>query len=134
MTTIVYTEEVTTTQSPNSSPRNVQKFTVKIMESSKGGEGRNGQRAGSPKPQKKFSVRHTRKEPKSKSHSFEVQSHFPSGYNPHMFTITAYLPYDGGRRLKVRNLRNSKETINYRPLCLITDRRSSVKVRFVLNT
>jgi hypothetical protein len=76
------------------------------MESSKSGEGRNGQRAGSPKPQKKFSVRHTRKEAKSKSHSFELQSHFSSGYNPHMFTITAYLPYDGGRRLKVR--RSSK--------------------------
>lgn len=28
-------------------------------------------------------------------------STFPSGYNPHMFTITAYLPYDGGKRLKV---------------------------------
>lgn len=102
MTTIVYTEEIMTTKSPNSSPKNIQKFTVKIMEggsSSKGGGINSGQKAGSPKPQKRFSVKHPRKDSKSKA-QLEVHSHFP-GYNPHMFTITAYLPYDGGRRLKV---------------------------------
>lgn len=97
MTTIVYTEEVSRSTSPNSSPKNVQKLTVKIMEdrkSSAGGGTPVHQRGGSPKPQKstRFSVRGTRK----------VQGHYLSAYNPNVFTITAYLPHDGGRRLKVR--------------------------------
>ena len=84
----------------NSSPRNVQKFTVKIMGDNTPTSGRGGGRQGSPKPQKRFSVRHGGKGHKSKP-QMDVQSSFPMGYNPHMFTITAYLPYDGGKRLKV---------------------------------
>ncbi len=97
MTTIVYTEEVMSSNSPNSGPKNAQKLTVKIMEDRKSG-GFSGtpvhQRGGSPKPQKstRFSVRGTRK----------LQGHhYPTGYSQNVFTITAYLPHDGGRRLKV---------------------------------
>ena len=109
MTTIVYKEEMITSKSPTSgTPRNVKTktFTVQIM----GGEPQSGSggrasgtgaaksstqrhsRGGSPKPNKKYDVRGG----KSAKHSF-TSSH----YNPHMFTITAYLPHEGGKRLKV---------------------------------
>ena len=107
-TTIVYKEEMITSKSPNSgTPRNVQTktFTVQIMgdgqsSSSRGGPAAGGggssnphtprhSRGGSPKPNKKFSVKKGGK-----------QSPYVS-YNPHIFTITAYLPYEGGKRLKV---------------------------------
>ena len=124
MTTIVYTEEVMTTTSPNSSPRNIQKFTVQIMEDDKNG-GRQP-RSGSPKPQKRFSVvRHMRKSEHKSSKSFEVQSVFPSNYNPHMFTITAYLPYDGGRRLKVNYCSHCRKLDKGWPyVCVCTQSRS----------
>ncbi len=109
MTTIVYKEEMITSKSPNSgTPRNVQTktFTVQILKgdapSSGGGGGGGGSRAtsksltqrnsssrvGSPKPNKKYDVR---KMGKQTSYT----------YNPNVFTITAYLPHDGGKRLKV---------------------------------
>lgn len=100
MTTIVYTEEVMTSKSPNSgTERNITTFTVKF---NMGDEAR-----GSPKhvPHSDSSKRRsksTRQKQEGKiSKQLEVQSSFPSGYNPHTFYITAYLPHDGGKRLKV---------------------------------
>ena len=37
---------------------------------------------------------------------------YPSGYNPNVFTITAYLPYDGGKRLKVSLNRLAKQSMH----------------------
>ena len=103
MTTILYTvsEEVMTSKLPNSTPSDVQKFTVKMMGDTTptGGRGSGSQRQGSPKPAKRFSVRHGGRGHKPKA-QVDVLNSFPMGYNPHMFTITAYLPYDGGKRLK----------------------------------
>ena len=109
MTTIVYTEEVMTTNSPSSSPRNIQKFTVKIMEGGGNGTGPKAnanssgrtRRAGSPKPQKKYSIRKSMGQKKTSQIEVVRGGHFPGGYNPQIFTITAYLPHDGGKRLKV---------------------------------
>lgn len=96
-----------TSKSPVSgTPRNVQTktFTVKIMGDTQnsGGNRTSGSgsklhsqrhsRGGSPKPAKKYDVRG------SKSGK---QPSFSSQYNPHVFTITAYLPHEGGKRLKV---------------------------------
>ena len=107
MTTIVYKEEMITSKSPISgTPRNVQTktFTVQIGmgdTQNSGGRGSGGgkslsqrhSRGGSPKPNKKlFDVRG------SKSGK---QSSYSAQYNPHVFTITAYLPREGGRRLRV---------------------------------
>ena len=101
MTTIVYKEEMITSKSPISgTPRNVKTktFTVQIMGSEgsqSGGSGRTGgggkpsqrhSRGGSPKPNKKFDVRR-------QPHGYQ--------YDPNIFTITAYLPHEGGKRLKV---------------------------------
>lgn len=111
MTTIVYKEEMITSKSPTSgTPRNVKTktFTVQIMggepQSGSGGGRASGtgaaksssqrhSRGGSPKPNKKYDVRGG----KGAKHSSFTSSH----YNPHMFTITAYLPHEGGKRLKV---------------------------------
>lgn len=106
MTTIVYKEEMITSNANSGAPRNVQTktFTVQIMGDGTGSGSRtsgsssitprHSSRGGSPKPAKKFSVRGASKMGK--------QSSFPpSGYNPHVFTITAYLPHDGGKRLRV---------------------------------
>ena len=105
MTTIVYKEEMITSKSPISgNPRNVQTktFTVQIMggeaQGSSGGRGTVGgksltqrhSRGGSPRPTKKFEVRSGGKKPP-----------YSALYTPQMFTITAYLPHDGGKRLKV---------------------------------
>ncbi len=104
MTTIVYKEEMITSKSPISgNPRNVQTktFTVQIMggeaQASGGSRATGGgkslsqrhTRGGSPKPTKKFEVRSGKK------------TSYSALYNPQMFTITAYLPHDGGKRLKV---------------------------------
>lgn len=103
MTTIVYKEEMITSNASAGASRNVQTktFTVQIM-----GDGSNRtsgvsaprhttSRGGSPKPTKKFSVRGASK--MGKQSSFTP----PSGYSPRSFTITAYLPHDGGKRLRV---------------------------------
>ena len=100
MTTIVYKEEMIT-----SNPRNVKTktFTVQIMgsgsEPSPGGGSRERTsstktshrltRGGSPKPSKKFGVKSGK----------QIPSYMT--YHPHVFTITAYLPHEGGKRLKV---------------------------------
>lgn len=103
MTTIVYKEEMITSKSPISgTPRNVKTktFTVQIMgteASQSGGSNRTGggkssqrqSRGGSPKPNKKFDVRSGGRQ----SRNFQ--------YDPNIFTITAYLPHEGGKRLKV---------------------------------
>ena len=79
-------------------------FTVQIM-GDRSGSGsravgsttmspRQSSRGGSPKPSKKFSVRGGSKMGK---HSFS-----PNSFNSPSFTITAYLPHDGGKRLRVR--------------------------------
>lgn len=98
MTTIVYKEEMITSKSPISgTPRNVKTktFTVQITgteaSQNRTGGGKSSQRqsrGGSPKPNKKFDVRSGRQ-----SRSFQ--------YDPNIFTITAYLPHEGGKRLKV---------------------------------
>lgn len=94
-----------TSKSPISgTPRNVKTktFTVQIMGSEgsqSGGSSRTGSgkpsqrlsRGGSPKPNKKFDVRGSKGG--RQSHSFQ--------YDPTIFTITAYLPHEGGKRLKV---------------------------------
>ena len=114
MTTIVYTEEVMTSKSPTSGPRNVQTFTATLEIMGDAQSGSSGTRVtgstttttttrhrpGSPKPRKKFSVR-ARTDSKGSKSELDVQGHFPRGYSPHMFTITAYLPHDGMKRLKV---------------------------------
>jgi len=108
MTTIVYKEEMITS---NSGPRNVQTktFTVKISPSSGanrgvggGGRGTGGSktqrpstRGGSPKPDIMFNV---------KSKPGKPPSSFPPHYDPRVFTITAYLPHEGGKRLKVTSI------------------------------
>lgn len=103
MTTIVYTEEVMSGTSPSST--NVTRLLVEYGHGmgdtqsgprSTGGTTTGGHqhRAGSPKPKKKFMVKRD-----SKLSSYSAG--FPPGFNPHTFTITAYLPYDGGKRLKV---------------------------------
>lgn len=105
MTTIVYKEEMITSKSLSGAPRNVQTtktFTVQIMgdgQNSGGARASGGKshsqrhsRGGSPKPAKKFDVRSK----SGKSSSFSSPQ-----YNPHIFTITAYLPHEGGKRLKV---------------------------------
>ena len=106
MTTIVYKEEMITSTN-SGTPRNVQTktFTVQIMGDGTGGGSRtvgnssmtprHSSRGGSPKPSKKFSVRVASK--MGKHSSFTP----PSVYNSHSFTITAYLPHDGGKRLRV---------------------------------
>lgn len=101
MTTIVYTEEVMTSKSPNSgAQRNIKTFTVKIMGDAP------AESRGSPKhsanpntvsKQKRFSVR---QKPESSSKMSSKQQ-LELSYNPHTFNITAYLPHDGGKRLKV---------------------------------
>ena len=101
MTTIVYTEEVMSADSPSSA--NVTTYlAVEIgmgdSQSSRtaatGGDGGN-RRAVSPAAKKKGRV-------SVKTKSGGKLSGYPAGFNPRAFTITAYLPSDGGRRLKVR--------------------------------
>lgn len=119
MTTIVYTEEVMSADSPSSA--NVTRFLVEIgmgeTQSSSvtsrstnstttatattgvttgSGSGGHLHRPGSPKPKSRFSVK---KRSDSKLSSYPTG--YPAGFNPRAFTITAYLPNDGGRRLKV---------------------------------
>lgn len=113
MTTIVYKEETITSKSAVSgTPRNIQTtktFTVKIMgdtppnTSSVGGGSRLGttsqrpSRGGSPNPDKRFNV-------KSKGGGKHTTGKHTTSYtyDPRVFTITAYLPHDGGKRLKVK--------------------------------
>lgn len=108
MTTIVYKEEMITSTSRNSQRKTV---IVKIMGDSpnsgattraSGGSEKppttRHSRGGSPKPSKKFGVRGS-KDGKQQSYS-SLGSH----YNPHVFSITAYLPHDGGKRLKVHRI------------------------------
>ncbi len=111
MTTIVYKEEMITSKSPISgTPRNVKTktFTVQILGSeppqsqgaasnranSGGKSSQRLSRGGSPKPNKKYDVRGSKGG--KLSHSYL--------YDPSVFTITAYLPHEGGKRLKVRML------------------------------
>lgn len=102
MTTIVYKEEMITTNTISGTPKNVKTktLTVQIMGgeasqssgSNRGSGGKSSQRlsrGGSPKPNKKFDVRG-----KGGRQSYQQ-------YNPNIFTITAYLPHEGGKRLKV---------------------------------
>ncbi len=47
----------------------------------------------------------------------------PSYYNPATFIITAYLPYDGGKRLKVRNTPTPHTYINlHKPQAHVVNR------------
>lgn len=106
MTTIVYTEEVMSADSPSSA--NVTTYlAVEIgmgdsqssattrtgNTAATGGDGGN-RRAGSPAAKKKGRV-------SVKTKSGGKLHGYPAGFNPRAFTITAYLPSDGGRRLKV---------------------------------
>ena len=113
MTTIVYTEEVMNTDTPSSA--NVTHFLVEIgmgetqsaatvrpattaAMSSAGHHGvvHHHHRAGSPKPKSRFSVK--KREAKLSGYS---PTGYLAGFNPRAFTITAYLPNNGGKRLKV---------------------------------
>lgn len=114
MTTIVYTEEVmsSTTGNPPGNPANVTRFLVELGTTASMGDAQSGatrsssnntppirghqghHRAGSPNPSTsrgRFSVKNVRSR----------MLGYPTSYNPHAFTITAYLPNDGGKRLKV---------------------------------
>lgn len=124
MTTIVYTEEIMssgTSGNPPGNPANVTRFLVEVGTTAGMGDTQSGtvrapsssmsnntppmssghRRTGSPKPataKGRFSV-------KQKSGGSSRMAGYPSGYppsfNPHAFTIVAYLPNDGGKRLKV---------------------------------
>lgn len=107
-TTIVHKEDLVAGKpSPSGGPRSFRTFTAHVM-----GDTHSGQRSvsashlaahthrdrgGSPKPKKRFSV----KKATGRKELF-LQTHLPAGFNPQMFTITAYLPNEGGKRLKVR--------------------------------
>ena len=102
MTTLVYTEEVVSADSPSSA--NVTTYTLdveigmgdRLSSGNAAGTGGDGgsRRAGSPAAKKKERVSVKTKRG-GKLHGY------PAGFNPRAFTITAYLPSDGGRRLKV---------------------------------
>ena len=105
MTTIVYKEEMITSTASSGAPRNVQSkmVTVQILSdgtasgsrtSGPSNTPRHQSRRGSPKPNKK--IHNVREGSKLGKGSFTA-----GGYNSHPFTITAYLPYDEGKRLKV---------------------------------
>lgn len=106
MTTIVYTEGVMSNNSPSSA--NVTRVVLEIgggmgesqsaaratiTATSSGGH----HRPGSPRPKKLHDVR----KDKERSKRGGYPSGYPPGFNPRAFTITAYLPNDGGKRLKV---------------------------------
>lgn len=112
MTTFVYTEEVMSGN--QSSSASVTRFLVELGTTGSAGmgdaqsgaakltpsntppmSGHHGHRAGSPKPKKRFSVK------KGDSRLGAYPAGYPPNFNPHAFTITAYLPNDGGKRLKV---------------------------------
>ena len=112
MTTIVYTEEVMNSDSASSS--NVTHFLVEIgmgetqsaavrptttaaaLSTASHVHSHHHHRAGSPKPKSRFSVK--KRDPKLSAYS---PTGYPAGFNPRAFTITAYLPNNGGKRLKV---------------------------------
>ena len=104
MTTIVYKEEMITSTASSGAPRNVQSKMVTVQILSDGTSGsrtsgpsntpRHQSRRGSPKPNKK--IHNVREGSKLGKGSFTA-----GGYNSHPFTITAYLPHDEGKRLKV---------------------------------
>ena len=97
MTTIVY-EEIMTSRSANDSPRNVKKLTVKIMGDSPVAKNVEP----SPRARRKTHKGARQRRPQG---GIEVEGQFgpiSGSYAPHVFTITAYLPHDGGRRLKVK--------------------------------
>ena len=93
MTALMYTDESLPVQPPTSvGPRQIVSFNVQMGNT----HDYKSNRGGSPRPahpkKGRFSVM---RKPSSGATSY------PSGYNPNVFTITAYLPYDGGKRLKV---------------------------------
>ena len=117
MTTIVYTEEVmsSTSGNPPGNPANVTRFLVEVGTTAGMGDTQSGaarppssnntppisghRRTGSPKPataKGRFSVKQ-----KGGSRMAGYPSGYPPSFNPHAFTIVAYLPNDGGKRLKV---------------------------------
>ena len=104
MTTIVFTEEVLTSKSPNSgAQRNIKTVTLKIMGDAQAetrGSPKNSTNPHSVSHKKKPSLKQ-KSESKLGKQQLEFQSSFTPGYNPHTFYINAYLPHDGGRRLKV---------------------------------
>ena len=63
-----------------------------------------GRRAGSPAARHKGRVSIKQKRDGKLA---GYQPGYPAGFNPRAFTITAYLPNDGGKRLKVRVLLKS---------------------------
>ena len=106
MTTIVYTEGIMSNNSPSSSAS----VTRVVLEIGGMGESQSAARTtitatsagghyrpGSPRPKKLHGVR-KEKESVKRGH---YPSGYPPGFNPRAFTITAYLPNDGGKRLKV---------------------------------
>ncbi len=114
MTTFVYTEEVmsNTSGNPPGNPASVTRFLVEVGTTAGMGDTQSGaarsssnttntppisghRRTGSPKPataKGRFSV---------KQKGGRMMAGYPPSYNPHVFTIVAYLPNDGGKRLKV---------------------------------
>ena len=105
MTTIVYKEEMITSKSPNSgTPRNVQTKTFTVQIGMGDAQSSGGNRSSS----KSLTPRHSRGGSPNSAKKYDVRSSksgkgsFSSHYNSQVFTITAYLPHDGGKRLKVR--------------------------------
>ena len=121
MTTFVYTEEVmsSTSGNPPGNPASVTRFLVEVGTTAGMGDTQSGaaralssssssntppvsghRRTGSPKPAKaRFSVK--QKGGGGSGRMAGYPSGYPSSFNPHVFTIVAYLPNDGGKRLKV---------------------------------
>ena len=115
MTTIVYKEEMITSTASSGAP-NVQSsktVTVKIL--SDDGRTTSGNRSSgappsnTPRHSSHSSTRRGSPKPNKKIHNVREGSKlskgsFSPGYSAHPFVITAYLPYDGGKRLKVSGL------------------------------
>lgn len=124
MTTFVYTEEVmsSTSGNPPGNPASVTRFLVEVGTTAGMGDTQSGaaralssssssntppvssghRRTGSPKPataKGRFSVK--QKGGGGSGRMAGYPSGYPSSFNPHVFTIVAYLPNDGGKRLKV---------------------------------
>lgn len=125
MTTIVYTEEVmsSTSSNPPGNPANVTRFLVEVGTTAGMGDTQSGatrapssssssntppiaghRRTGSPKPataKGRFSVKQKSGGGGGSSRLAGYPGGYSTSFNPHVFTIVAYLPNDGGKRLKV---------------------------------
>jgi len=118
MTTIVYKEEMITSTASPGAPNVQSSKTVTVQILSDDGRTTSGNRSSgvpsnTPRHTSHSSTRRGSPKPNKKIHNVREGSKlskgsFTAGFGAHPFLITAYLPYDGGKRLKVSRLLKSR--------------------------